>query len=64
MVDGLASLPDDIEKGGKFYHGTVCPGSSDPPEKIFYYICIRKLGLHRSITLTIVKVEYYRAKYF
>ena len=26
---------------------TVCPGSSDPPEKIFQYICIRKLGLQR-----------------
>ena len=29
---------------------TVCPGSSDPQEKIFLYICIRKLGLHRFLT--------------
>ena len=38
---------------------TVCPGSSDPPEKKIIYICIRKLGLQRFLTNTIFKVEYY-----
>ena len=32
---------------------TVCPGSGDPPEKIFKYIWIRKLGLYRFLTITI-----------
>ena len=30
---------------------TVCPGSGDPPEKIFKYIWIRKLGLYRFLQL-------------
>ena len=38
---------------------TVCPGSSDPPEKIFLHICIRKLGLHRFLTITIFLFEYH-----
>ena len=37
---------------------TVCPGSSDPQEKLFWYIFIRKVGLHR-YTVTIFYVEYY-----
>ena len=32
---------------------TVCPGSSDTPEKLFLYICIRKWGLHSFLTITI-----------
>ena len=32
---------------------TVCPGSSDPPENISQCICIRKIGLHRFLTITI-----------
>ena len=32
---------------------TVCPGSGDPPEKIFKYIWIRKLGLHSFLTIMI-----------
>ena len=36
---------------------TVCPGSSDP--SVSPSICIRKLGLHRFLTITIFQVEYY-----
>ena len=40
---------------------TVCPGSSDPPEKIFSYICITKLGLHhlllRYFRLNIIRLQ-------
>ena len=36
---------------------TVCPRSSDPPEKIFQYICIRKFGLHRFLTLTVFRLK-------
>ena len=34
-------------------YSTVCPGSSDPPEKIFQYICFRKWGFHRFLTIKI-----------
>ena len=33
---------------------TVCPGSSDPPEIFFKYICTRKRGLHHLLTITIL----------
>ena len=38
---------------------TVCPGSSDPPEKIFNIFFIRKRGLHHLLTITILEVAYY-----
>ena len=52
-------LPNDLIRVAMNYSLTVCPGSSDPSEKIFIYICIRKLGLHWYLTITIFKVEYY-----
>ena len=34
---------------------TVCPGNSDPPEKIFnIHICIRKWGLHHLLNIAIL----------
>ena len=43
----------DIHFAVRLVYHTVCPRSSDPPEKIFQYICIRKLGLHRFLIITI-----------
>ena len=38
----------------QYSYGTLCPGSSDPPEKNIKYICIRKWGLHHLLTITIL----------
>ena len=41
----ISELPSNI--------GTVCPESSDPPEKNILIYLIKKLGLHRFLTITI-----------
>ena len=53
----LLSLTRGEYSTKKGLNGTVCPGSSDPPEKIFN-IFVSGNEVY-TITITILQVEYY-----
>ena len=54
-------MPLTVEEVMHHYHnyGTVCPGSSDPPEKIFSIFASENEVYTVFLTITILKVEYY-----
>ena len=51
--------PSENKNGLASFSYTVCPWSSDTSEKKIQYICIRKLGLFRFLTIT--EQTYYRS---